>query len=111
MGLYEREPIKVGFWRGRDGDQSEYPDVRSFIDWTWNPNERALVAAYVSNSRFRGEGYRGWSDCRICGRNNGSSDFSDRVYVWPEGFVHYIRDHGVKPPSDFVAHVVAQSRR
>ena len=109
MGLYDREPIKVGFWRSRDGrDYREFPDVRTTVDWSWNPRERQLVVAYLSDSKFRGPGYRGWSDCRICGQNNGSSDFTDGVYVWPEGFAHYVREHGVKPPQPFVTRVLQQ---
>lgn len=108
----KRAPIKVGFWRGLDPryDDGTYPDVRRFIDPSWDRVERNRVIAYVSDPRFRGDGYRGWSDCRICGKNNGRSDFTDGVYVWPEGFGHYLSQHDVRPPADFVAHVLRQRR-
>jgi len=35
----------------------------------------------------------------------GCRDFSDGIYRWPEGFVHYVEKHSVKPPEDFIEHV------
>jgi hypothetical protein len=84
-----------------------YPPVERFIDLAWNPRERAAVLAYVRNGRVC-ESYFGWSDCRLCGAENGSRDLTDGTYVWPEGFGHYIEKHAVKPPSDFVHHVLRQ---
>lgn len=57
--------------------------------------ERAAVAA----------SYLGWSDCRICGGMNGTSELSDAVFLWPNGLPHYLREHDVRLPRRFVAHV------
>jgi hypothetical protein len=106
-----REPIKVGFWRGLDPryDDGVYPDVRTFVDPNWDTRERLKVTRYLEDPRFRGASYRGWSDCRICGKENGSADYTDGVFVWPEGFSHYLRHHSVKPPAAFIAHVLRRS--
>jgi hypothetical protein len=37
----------------------------------------------------------------------GSSDLSDGFWVWPEGLAHYIEDHHVVLPDDFIRHVLA----
>ena len=52
----------------------------------------------------------GLSTCRLCGKANGSQEFSDGHYLWPEGLGHYIREHGVRLPAWFEQHVDAQLR-
>lgn len=128
------DPIQVGFWRteGRAAGphfenaglfgkilanvvqvalESHLPSVQDHIDSKWSPKERALVIRYVSDPRFRRESYRGWSTCRICGKENGSADFSDGLYVWPEGFAHYLSEHAVRPPATFVLHALGMVKR
>jgi hypothetical protein len=29
---------------------------------------------------------------------------TDGTYNWPQGFEHYITEHGVRPPTEFIAH-------
>ena len=49
----------------------------------------------------------GYSPCRICGQQNGALELSDGVFVWPDGLAHYVSDHLVKPPQEFVVHALA----
>lgn len=51
----------------------------------------------------------GYSPCRLCGDNDGALELSDGVFVWPEGLRHYVVDHGVRLPQEFVSHVVTAS--
>lgn len=43
--------------------------------------------------------YRGWSNCRLCGKQNGSKELEiirgDTKYRIPEGYLHYLEDHHV----------------
>lgn len=43
--------------------------------------------------------YRGWSNCRICNCKNGTRELEirkdDKLYVIPEGYLHYLIDHKV----------------
>ena len=39
------------------------------------------------------------------GELNGSREFTDGVYLWPEGLSHYVRDHGVRLPTAIVRHM------
>lgn len=112
---------RVGYWssRPRDGFESVgellvdmfqqlvtgEPRVEDFVDETWSASERRRVVEYLKRGR-KYEAYLGYSRCRICQRENGCLDLHDGVYVWPDGLVHYVRDHSVKPPDDFVRHVL-----
>jgi hypothetical protein len=48
----------------------------------------------------------GYSPCRLCDNvTNGNLDLTDGSYLWPQGLAHYVRDHHVRLPAEFVAHV------
>lgn len=48
------------------------------------------------------EGYRGSSTCRCCSNPfNGSREFNFQGWTWPEGYMHYLRDHNVLPDEGF----------
>ena len=34
----------------------------------------------------------------------GSLEFTDGYYLWPEGLLHYVQNHEVKLPEEFIAH-------
>lgn len=131
----DNEPIKVGFWKS-DGFAKErsttgvrgmdflaetllllieapLPSVFDHIDSTstWDSKERDQVARYIADARFRRETYMGDSVCRMCGKANGSADFSDGKYIWPEGLAHYVTAHRVRLPSKFVQHVLRKVSR
>lgn len=65
-----------------------------------------MVADYLDRG-FVTRACMGFSPCRMCGRPNGALELSDGEFVWPDGFSHYVRDHGVRPPDAFVDHVLA----
>ncbi len=95
-------------WDGGVADylqkQAALPDPKDFIDPDWNPRERDVVARYLDAGE-EVNSYRGWSNCRICGKHNGSTDLGDAKYLWPQGFGHYVRDHSVRPPREFIDHI------
>jgi len=64
-------------------------------------DEYMAVVAYLSNPN-RYEGYRGFSTCRICGKMNGSRDHFRGPFRYPQGYLHYIIDHDVKPPQSVI---------
>jgi hypothetical protein len=39
--------------------------------------------------------------------DNGTREYTDGMWFWPEGFVHYVRDHGVRPRREFVTWALA----
>lgn len=78
-----------------------YPDVQTCVDLLWSEQERNAVVRYLEQGK-RVMAYLGFSTCRFCKMDNGCAEFSDGVYVWPEGFKHYLLQHGVRPPQKFV---------
>lgn len=49
--------------------------------------------------------YMGYSNCRICGQRNGTQTYYTDLFAWPEGYKHYIKEHGVRPSAAFVLHI------
>lgn len=49
--------------------------------------------------------YCGESTCRICGKDNGDSEYilksNNEEWTFPSGYLHYIIDHGVEPSKEF----------
>jgi len=89
------------------------PNPRDFVDHHWLDTQQGkmefkAVLAHLASGRVH-EAYFGYSWCRICHRNdNGCKDLTDGVYVWPEGYAHYVREHAVKPPQEFIDHVMSK---
>jgi hypothetical protein len=83
-----------------------------FVDTSWDPQERATVVAYLNGGPDVGW-WRGYPPCRFkCGEINnlGTTDKGDGTYIWPAGFGHYLEVHGVRPPVEFIQHVLKRVR-
>ena len=98
----------IGFWRGPD---SLYdlclPHPKRFVDSKWECLRRENIISYLRSASI-GDGYLGHSWCRFkCGITDhemGSSELTDGVWCWPEGLAHYVEQHRIKLPDEFVAH-------
>lgn len=51
--------------------------------------------------------FMGHSRCRFCDAPVGALEFSDGVFLWPEGLAHYVEEHDVRLPERFVRHLRA----
>lgn len=66
------------------------------------PDEYTAVLAYLGTPE-RTNQYRGSSYCRVCGRHpNGSQDWFKGPFRYPQGYVHYLMEHGFKPPQEVI---------
>ena len=92
----------IGYWRS-DSDPS-LPDPAAFVDKAWDEDERHQVDWYFSHGTMLRVAM-GFSRCRVCGEPNGSAEFTDGTYVWPEGLAHYVREHAVRLPNPVIEHV------
>jgi hypothetical protein len=97
MGL---EPI--GFWKnpsGTEDGRKEVEAAKSEMSFA----ELYGVLSYIKASK-KGLGYMGWASCRSCGEHLGSFDMltPDNNFVFPEMYEHYIVEHGVRPPENFM---------
>lgn len=91
---------------GCEIQKSKLPKPQDYIDDTWDVTERELVINYLENVKVV-EHWRGYSYCRFgCDTNMGTTCKSDGSYTFPEGFIHYLKEHSVKPPQQFINHVL-----
>lgn len=79
--------------------------IEATSDEAWKtekPDEYAAVLTYLKNPEHT-EAWRGYSSCRVCGfRPNGHRDFFKGTFIYPEGYAHYVEEHGVKPPAEMI---------
>lgn len=96
--------IKIGYWQSNY--EPELPDPYNYVDINWDSAERQRVIDYLKKSKSVNV-YKGQSYCRFrCGeRNMGNEDMSDGTYIYPSGYVHYLEEHDVKPPEEFIIHI------
>ena len=101
---FEKPLRLIGYWSGGYGGR-DWRDVREFVDEGWDDDERIEVGLYLQHGLVA-RAWMGYSPCRLCDSvTNGNLDLTDGSYLWPEGLVHYVRDHHVRLPAEFVAHV------
>jgi hypothetical protein len=94
----------IGYWRS--DHEPQWPDVHDFVDPDWDRRERDVVVGHLY-SGMRVRQFMGFSTCRFCGEPNGTSESTDGKYVWPEGLAHYLLEHNVRLPAEFVEHALA----
>jgi len=115
----------LGYWKS--DHEPDLPDPADFVDETWDESERAKVIAHLKGGSEK-HAWRGYSSCRmgctqpmkrytdlLAGKSemvetamlNGTRCLTDGTYTWPSGFAHYVEEHGVKPPLEFIAHVLS----
>lgn len=85
----------------------QWPDAMMLVDPNWREDERRRVGEYLQRGT-RVNQMRGLSECRFCERYNGSAELADGVYCWPEGLAHYVSEHDVRLPGEFVGHALSQ---
>jgi hypothetical protein len=96
----------IGYWKGNNKNSfggKHYPDPAEMVDENWDKEIKGKVIAYLENGILH-SAQRGWSSCRFCGKSNGSTELTDGVFIWPEGLVHYLKEHQVRLPRMFVQH-------
>jgi hypothetical protein len=100
----------IGYWQNED--EIDLPIPSNFVDKTWNKTEQEEVVSYLKSAYLMPYASGGLSWCRFrCGNNaNGSQEFTDGYYIWPEGLVHYIEKHNVKLPLEFINHCLTNKK-
>jgi hypothetical protein len=93
---------RIGYWRNET--TGDLPDPHDLVDEEWDKREREMAASYLEQG-FIPWGAAGSSTCRICGKANGAAEFTDGVFLWPEGLAHYVREHSVRLPDEVLAHI------
>lgn len=103
------KPLRlVGYWRS--DNEPHWPDPLPLVDPSWDEEQRFWVASYLKHG-FVARMYLGKSRCRVCGEWNGSLELSDGAYLWPEGLAHYVYEHAVRLPPEFLEHISVERSR
>ncbi|GAB5545061.1 MAG: hypothetical protein SangKO_048210 [Sandaracinaceae bacterium] len=96
----------IGYWR-ENGSFSDLPDPRESIDPDWDPAERFDVGRYLRRGQVIAVS-RGKAVCSLCGEILDARTLADSDYAWPGGTAHYVEEHCVRLPEEFVSHVQAR---
>lgn len=90
-----------GYWNdGSKGCKLPFPKP-SPSSW---PGKGKFMAALVKRQKECPEpkACKGSSTCRLCGIKNGSSSYEHPDgWHWPDGYMHYVKVHNVKPSEAF----------
>ena len=113
---------EVGFWAATGSsaadDPRPQPNAHVDKDWAQSPAAEQL-ASYLRVGYI--ESYEmGYSNCRFGGTGDGSCPtgpwmdmgciaLTDGEFVWPEGLVHYVERHAVRPPGAAGAALLAKA--
>lgn len=91
---------RIGYW-----DEDGITEPQDYVDTSWRGTDRLRVISHLSAGMFA-EGWFGYAMCRVCETENGAVCLSDGVWIWPEGYAHYVEKHAVRPPEGFVKYVL-----
>jgi hypothetical protein len=99
----------IGFWITGLHDERQ-PAPQEFVG-VMPADQRARLADYLAAGMTH-ESYLGMSWCRFgCGIDwtlMGTRDLTDGEWLWPEGLSHYVRQHQVVLPQEFIAHALSK---
>ena len=92
------------------------PTKRMYVDDAWKLYNYPIVTSEPVDTEFLSKlnsilerlepmRYFGCSNCRVCGQNNGSTEYriekDGTTFRMPEGMTHYYVDHNVHPSPEF----------
>jgi hypothetical protein len=99
----------IGCWITELDDQ-RLPAPQEFVGHM-PAADRARLADYLAAGKVH-EAYLGYSWCRFeCGipaRQMGTQLLADGTWAWPEGLAHYVREHEVLLPAEFISHALSK---
>jgi hypothetical protein len=94
-----------GYWFGSIKSNNKYPIP--IATQTKNSDEFITNLKLYMSSTDPIKSYFGSSNCRICDKHNGSTEYeirdvnSEKIIVFPEGLLHYYEYHNVVPSNEF----------
>ncbi|MFE2721793.1 hypothetical protein [Kitasatospora sp. NPDC059327] len=95
----------LGYWSSPE--VPNLPDPTRLVDADLDESERTFVSDYLARGQVARQ-FMGVSRCRLCGNANGSMEMTDGTFIWPEGLGHYVLQHSVRLPRDFIGHIFAR---
>lgn len=90
----------IGYWI-RSLDDEDFPPPQELVT-TWDPDVQKRVVDHLNAGVVLWQ-FRGLTWCRFyCDKSMGSRELTDGQWLWPEDLVHYVREHNVLLPDEFV---------
>ena len=93
--------IRIGFWNNGIDDEN-YIWPQELVGKKYTDSKK--ICSYLSKG-VKAIAWMGYSGCRICGITLGSHCLTDGTYLWPEKLEHYVGEHKVRLPEEFIEHV------
>jgi hypothetical protein len=100
----------IGYWRS--DSETELPDPTLLGQDELSDHDRLRLATFLDAGRLKDQ-WKGFSWCRfrtkgckVGGFDMGTCCLTDGKYVWPEGLSHYVREHHIWLPEQFVEHAL-----
>jgi hypothetical protein len=103
--MYYNLPVEIGFWYSET--EPFYPKPVANKS-TFSKEELEDIEKYLTSEEHYVTQYKGFSLCRICNKMNGTKSLSDGKFIWPSGYIHYIREHKIWVPEFFIQHIFSQ---
>jgi hypothetical protein len=115
---------ELGFWcseqelKTKEGPDASRPNPLVLVDDAWfaecPPALLKTIEWYLTRGALVESHELAYSYCRFPGcssaleepRIMGACTMTDGVYCWPEAYWHYVGHHHVKPPQEFVDHLL-----
>ncbi|MEW5816159.1 MAG: hypothetical protein AB1798_12290 [Spirochaetota bacterium] len=102
--LFEKAVI-IGYWKSEDSPF--WPDPAWFVDSNWDYKERSQVCDYLTSFEpFACYAGLSWCRFRCKAKCVGCAEYTDGIWRWPEGLVHYVKEHDVRLPDEFVKYAI-----
>src|SRR5579872_7069005 len=85
-------------------------NIKAIDEVTWVRQGRFSILTNTAKPRIYAEQYLGFHKCIICGCKNGSADYviteEKEQWTYPEGFLHYVIEHSIKPSDKFITFIM-----
>jgi hypothetical protein len=90
----------IGYWRTKRDSLSNFPFPDENSSDVVYDEEYIKTVKDVLDKNSEIIQYRGYSNCRICNKLNGSSEYcinyKNETFCIPQGYFHYLTEHCVK---------------
>lgn len=102
---------KEGFWKSEEEQNLLNPihSSKPFLNKTEIVKKLERLEKLIEERKVlkaQSKAFKGSSICRCCGERNGSEEFYYLNWVWPSGFIHYVKYHNIEPSIEFINEVL-----
>lgn len=105
--------IPIGYWPNEDDEGTDvFVMPQALVDPAWASEDRSRLVDYLNSGTL----VREWlghepclMDASVPDHEMGCGEYSDGVWIWPEGLSVYVGRFQVRLPDEFLKHVRANA--